>query len=130
MQIQIKNDLPIVSLTVSYEGKSIHLENVLFDTGCAATVFDTDIIGSIGLHIDFINGIARRMYGIGGTSEACNEQIASDLTIDGVHFKSFKLQLGSIQEPYGFDGILGIDYMQQTGLKVDFENLSITYPII
>ncbi len=127
MQIRIKNGLPVVSLTVSYERDSIPLENVLFDTGCAATVFDTDIIASIGIQIDFINGIAKRMYGIGGTSEACYEQLATDLIIDGIHFKTFKLQLGSIQEPYGFDGILGIDYMQQTGLKVDFEKMSIHY---
>jgi hypothetical protein len=127
MQIRVINGLPIVSLTVSYKGRSICLENVLFDTGCAATVLDTDILASIGLHIDFINGTAKRMYGIGGKSEACYEQIAPDLIIDDIHFKQFRLQLGSIQEPYGFEGILGIDYMQQTGLKADFGKLSISY---
>lgn len=130
MKISINNGLPIVSLTVSYEEKSIYLKNVLFDTGCAATVFDTDIMASIGLQIDFINGTAKRMYGIGGTSEACYEQLVPDLRIDGIHFNTFKLQLGSIQEPYGFEGILGIDYMQQTGLKVDFEEMIINYSSI
>ncbi|WP_281889156.1 aspartyl protease family protein [Paenibacillus sp. YYML68] len=127
MQIQMKDGLPIVSLNVSYEGKTICLENVLFDTGCAATVFDTDLMASIDLHIDFINGTAKRMYGIGGTSEACYEQLIPNLIIDGLHFETFRMQLGSIQEPYGFEGILGIDYMQRTGLKVDFEKMNIRY---
>ena len=29
------------------------------------------------------------------------------------------------REPYGFDGILGIDFMLQVGLKVDFELMKI-----
>jgi hypothetical protein len=27
------------------------------------------------------------------------------------------------REPYGFDGIIGIDFMLKAGLKVDFEKL-------
>jgi len=67
------------------------------------------------------------MYGIGGTSEACYEQSVQDITIDSVSLPSFRIQLGSIHEPYGFDGIIGIDYMLLTGLKVDFEKMQVSY---
>lgn len=40
---------------------------------------------------------------------------------------SFKLQLGMTREPYGFDGILGIDFMTVVGIKVDFKKMSIGY---
>ncbi|MNF18984.1 hypothetical protein D3C80_2234170 [compost metagenome] len=37
------------------------------------------------------------------------------------------IQLGSIQEPYGFDGILGIDFMMRAKYHVDFETMQIYY---
>jgi len=125
VKIKLQNGLPIVSLTLSRNDHSIVLHNVLFDTGCAATVFDTDALAAIGIHIDFINGRAKRMYGIGGTSEICYEQQISELRIEQVTLSDFSIQLGSIQEPYGFDGIVGIDFMMRTKCKVNFETMNI-----
>lgn len=76
MKIQLKHGLPIVSLTLTHNNHSVTLPNVLFDTGCAATVFDTEALAEIEVYIDFINGKAKRMYGVGGTSETCYEQIS------------------------------------------------------
>lgn len=125
MNIRLQNGLPIVSVTLTYNDQSAILQNVLFDTGCAATVFDTDALAAINIHIDFINGQAKRMYGVGGTSEICYEQHIPDLLIEQLRLNDFPIQLGSIQEPYGFDGILGIDFMMRAKCKVDFENLNI-----
>ncbi|KAA2302381.1 hypothetical protein FY526_20140, partial [Clostridioides difficile] len=74
MKLQLQQGLPIVSLTISHNEQTIILHNILFDTGCAATVFDTDAVAAVGIQIDFINGRAKRMYGVGGTSEICYEQ--------------------------------------------------------
>lgn len=125
MKLIIKQGLPIISLTITHNDQSIFLHNVLFDTGCAATVFDTDVLAAIGIHIDFINGRAKRMYGVGGTSEICYEQRIPDFCIEHVGLTDFPLQLGSIQEPYGFDGIVGIDFMMRAKCKVDFESMII-----
>ncbi|WP_230486292.1 hypothetical protein [Paenibacillus polymyxa] len=56
MKINLLNGLPIVSLTLRHHDQTALLPNVLFDTGCAATVFDTDLLAQIGIHIDFITG--------------------------------------------------------------------------
>lgn len=125
MNIRLQNGLPIVSVTLTYNDQSVILQNVLFDTGCAATVFDTDALAAINIQIDFINGQAKRMYGVGGTSEICYEQHIPDLLIEQLRLNDFLIQLGSIQEPFGFDGILGIDFMMRSKCKVDFENLNI-----
>ncbi|GBG11421.1 hypothetical protein B1748_29485 [Paenibacillus sp. MY03] len=127
MKIRIQNGLPIISLTLTRNDQSIVLNNVLFDTGCAATVFDTDALGAIGIYIDFINGRAKRMYGVGGTSEVCYEQQISELRIEQVILDNFSIQLGSIQEPYGFDGIVGIDFMMRSKCKVNFETLNVEF---
>ncbi|WP_028560538.1 aspartyl protease family protein [Paenibacillus pinihumi] len=125
MKLKLRHSLPIVSLTLNRNDHSIILHNVLFDTGCAATVFDTDALAAIGIHIDFINGRAKRMYGVGGTSEICYEQKITDLCIENIALTDFPIQLGSIQEPYGFDGIVGIDFMIRAKCKVNFETLNI-----
>ncbi|MCL6662578.1 aspartyl protease family protein [Paenibacillus amylolyticus] len=127
MKLQLQQGLPIVSLTISHNEQSIILHNILFDTGCAATVFDTDALAAIGIHIDFINGRAKRMYGVGGTSEICYEQHIPNLHIEHIAMTDFPIQLGSIQEPYGFDGIIGIDFMMRTSCKVDFELMDVQF---
>ncbi|WP_106768563.1 aspartyl protease family protein [Paenibacillus faecalis] len=127
MKIQLQHGLPIVSLNITHNNQSIILPNVLFDTGCAATVFDTDILVQIGIYIDFINGKVKRMYGVGGTSEICYEQVIPELQIEHFTLDDFPIQLGSIQEPYGFDGILGIDFMTRAKCKANFETMEITF---
>lgn len=125
MKIQLKQGLPIISLLLTHKDDSVVIQNILFDTGCAATVFDTDILAEVGIHIDFINGKAKRMYGVGGTSEICYEQSISNLYIEGIALDDFPIQLGSMREPYGFNGILGIDFMIRSKCKDDFEKMKI-----
>ncbi|MEC0231044.1 aspartyl protease family protein [Paenibacillus alba] len=127
MKLRIDDGLPLVSLSLTYGKQTIKLSNVLFDTGCASTIFDTDLMVNIGLYLDMINGTAKRMYGVGGASELCYEQVVEDLQIGNFNLPFFKLQLGMTREPYGFDGILGIDFMTAVGLKVDFKELNIKY---
>jgi hypothetical protein len=59
MKIVMQNGLPIVSFELMYSN-FIYLENVLLDTGCAITVFDTDIVSAVGLKIDSQRGRAVR----------------------------------------------------------------------
>jgi hypothetical protein len=127
MKLQMIDGLPIVTLTMTYGKKTIELNNVLLDTGCAATIFDTNILESIDINIDYKNGKARRMYGVGGEAELCFEQKIKNLNIDGHFLDSFQLQLGSVREEYNFEGILGNDFMIKMGMVIDFNDLTIHY---
>ncbi len=127
MNLRMENGLPYASVTLTYNGKSLELNNVLFDTGCATTVFDTDLLSVIGIELDILNGTAKRMYGIGGNSELCYEQTISRLHINSLSMPPFRMQLGMMREPYGFDGILGIDFITAAGLIVDFGHLNVSY---
>lgn len=44
MKIHLVDGLPIVSLPLSYKNKSTLLNNVLLDTGCSTTIFDTHLV--------------------------------------------------------------------------------------
>lgn len=123
MNIELINGLPIVTLSLTYNHKSITLDNVLLDTGCSTTIFDTDSVEPIGLDPDFINRISVRMYGVGGQSELCFQQKVQDLEINHIRLESFTIQLGLTKELYGFDAILGVDILSSFGLKIDFKNL-------
>ncbi|UOF91551.1 retropepsin-like domain-containing protein [Fodinisporobacter ferrooxydans] len=120
MKIQIQYGLPIVTVSLAYKGKQLLLDDVLLDTGCSTTIFDTDEVEEVGLIIDRKGGRPRRMYGVGGESELCYEQTVTNLEIDGFMLDSFQIQLGITKETYGFNGILGVDFMIKAGLIIDF----------
>jgi hypothetical protein len=52
MNIRMENGLPIVSLEIEHLGKVDVLRKVLLDTGCATTIFDTDLLAQIGIELD------------------------------------------------------------------------------
>lgn len=123
MNIQMQDGLPIVSISLTYQGRKMCLDEMLLDTGSATTIFDTDAVEEIGLIIDRENGRPKRMYGVGGESELCYEQTVSNLVIDDYLLDSFRLQLGITKETYGFNGILGVDFMLKFGLIIDFQDM-------
>lgn len=82
MKMHMLYGLPIVSIELSYQGNKLNLNNILLDTGCSTTIFDTDEVEQICLIIDRKTGRPRRMYGVGRESELCYEQAVFDLEID------------------------------------------------
>jgi len=125
MNFIIRNGLPVVSFEFIYQCNRVYLENVLLDTGCAVSIFDVDVLESTGIRIDPINGITKRMYGVGGQSELCYEQELNNLQIGSTIFSRFTLHLGMTQDPYGFDGILGSDYFLKTKSIIDYSSFDI-----
>jgi len=85
--------------------------------------FRYDEVEAMDLIIDRANGRPRRMYGVGGESELCYEQIVSDLIINHHLFDAFQLQLGITKETYGFNSILGIDFMIESGVIIDLKEM-------
>jgi hypothetical protein len=125
MKISMTNGLPIVSLELKYNSNYILLEHVLLDTGCAITVFDTDIVSAVDLKINTQLGRAVRMYGIGGQSELAFQQVVKEITINSHQLSDFTIQLAMTKIPYGFDAILGVDYFTTSQVTIDFKELTV-----
>lgn len=123
MEICMQDGLPLVKLMVRYRGKEKILTNVLIDTGSSNTIFDTDAVEDLDIMIDPQNGRAKRMYGIGGESELCYEQEIKDILIGDNYLEKFILQLGITKENYGFDAIIGVDFLYDNELTIDFKRL-------
>jgi hypothetical protein len=47
MNIRIENGLPIVSVEIKSGEKTVLLTDVLLDTGCVTTIFDTDALAQL-----------------------------------------------------------------------------------
>ncbi|MDR9744360.1 aspartyl protease family protein [Paenibacillus taichungensis] len=125
MRIRLVNGLPIIEVLFTYQNQSVLLPNVLLDTGCATTIFDIDLIEPTGLTIDPIQG---RAVGIGGQSELSFQQPVHSLTLNHHTLNDFVIQLGQTKEPYGFDGILGVDFLSTLQLNIDFKDMVVRKP--
>ncbi|WP_445489827.1 aspartyl protease family protein [Niallia sp. 03133] len=124
MKFKMVDHLPLVSVEIEYNAKKKTFSNVLLDTGCSSTIFDTDLCEEIGILLDLENAITRKMYGIGGT-EICIEQKVSVMNIDEFQLNDFIIQLGDVREMHGFDGIIGSDFFLINKLIIDFENMEV-----
>lgn len=127
MKIRIEDGLPLATVELVYFDKKFEFQDVLIDTGCSVTIFDTDLMAEMGVIIDFAKGIPTTMYGVGGKGEVCIQQNVGELYIDGQLVNNFNLQLGMVQDMYGFNGLISIDFMLETGLILDFHHLITNY---
>ena len=125
MDLRIENGLLLLTCPLRYGGRETILQNVLLDTGCSISVFDIELMECIGLHPDPKSARIVKMYGVGGHSECCLEQQVQNLIIGDTECKHFPIQLGPILSDYGFDAILGNDFLMASGMTIDLGNLAI-----
>ena len=65
MNLQMRDGLPYVTVTLLYGGQQLDLVNVLLDTGSAGTLFAADQVLTVGLQYDADDPV-QRIRGIGG----------------------------------------------------------------
>ena len=124
MELRLEDGLLLATSAITYNRMRMIFNNVLLDTGCAASVFDIDLMESMGFKPDCKTARIVKMYGVGG-SEACIEQRIYDFGIDDHQFTAVTLQFGDIRTRYGFGAILGNDIMSACGLMLDLLHLVI-----
>ena len=66
MNIQMRDGLPYVTVTLLYSGQQLDLANVLLDTGSAGTLFAADQVLAVGIQYEADDPV-QRIWGIGGT---------------------------------------------------------------
>ena len=121
--ITIVDSLPFVSITVYANGNSIVLDNVLLDTASAACAFPTDALEDIGVRLEPGDTI-QEMVGIGG-SEYVVEKRITGITVGELVSGEINVQLGKLGYLSSVNGILGLDFLLQTGAVIDLKTLDI-----
>ena len=125
MRLQLRDNLPFVSITVNHQGKKIKIKNVLVDTGSGGTIFAADILSKIGI-VPQVDDTLHTIFGVGG-GEVVFTRKMDELKVGIFTFKQFEIEIGGMD--YGFDiqGILGMDFLISAGAKIDLAKLEIEF---
>ncbi|MDM8548910.1 hypothetical protein QUF72_02485 [Desulfobacterales bacterium HSG2] len=120
MKIEIRNGLAYTSVSLTYEGRQITLDNILLDTGSAGTIFSADKILDRGLHIEVYD----RMHRIQGTEFVFTKRI-DRLCLGELQVSDFDIQVGAMNYGIDMNGIIDLNFLLQVGAHIDLKRLEI-----
>lgn len=123
MKINFRHDLLFITVAVQYKGQSIQLENVILDTGSAGTVFNVDKMAGIGLTPQQ-QDILYRIRGVGGEEHVFTRQVERLMVGEKVLY-DFDIEIGSLNYGLELDGIIGLDFLMQTGAVIDLASFEL-----
>jgi predicted aspartyl protease len=121
--IRVVHNLPFVVATIRFNQQERTLQNVLVDTGSAATVFKTDILLEMGYEFDRTSRI-RNLVGIGG-EEAVVETTIEEVQVGSLRVAPMKIQIGALEYGFEMDGLLGLDFLLKTRAIVNLDSLTL-----
>ncbi len=124
MNIQLRDGLPFVTVSVTYQGQTALLANGLLDTGSAGTVLSTDRLLEIGLTMEPQDPLYR-IHGVGG-SEFVFGKAVDRIELDELHVENFKIEVGALAYGIELNGILGLDFLLAVGANIDLARLQIS----
>lgn len=125
MKLTLIDNLPFVTVALTYHGKTIQIDSVLIDTGSATTILSADDVASI----DIYPSPDDRLYtirGVGG-NEVVFSRAVDQFRVGDQRISGFEVEIGGMD--YGFDihGILGMDFLTKVGAIINFRKMSITF---
>jgi predicted aspartyl protease len=125
VQLQLKDNLPFVTLTVGHNRRTVEIENVLVDTGSASTVLAADSLVQIGIEPS-PEDILHTIRGVGGTEVVYLRKV-DFLEVDERKVTDFEIEVGGMDYGFEISGILGMDFLEASGAIIDLHKLQITF---
>jgi hypothetical protein len=123
MNIQVRDGLLYVTVTLLYSGQQLDLANVLLDTGSAGTLFAADQVVAVGLQYE-ADDPGQRIRGIGGAEFVFVKRI-DRLSVGELQVSDFAIEVGAMDYGFAIDGIIGTDFLLQVGAVIDLSRLEI-----
>ena len=123
MNIQVRDGLPYVTITLLHGSQQLDLANVLLDTGSAGTLFAADQVLAIGLQYEADDPV-QRIRGIGGAEFVFVKRI-DRLSVGELQVSDFAIEVGAMDYGFAIDGIIGTDFLLQVGAVIDLSHLEI-----
>lgn len=115
--------LPFISVQLVYRGKKLTLKKVLLDTGSASTLLNADVVMDIGM-IPEENDVVNTIRGVGGIEYVYTKSLDS-IAVDGTVVENFEIDIGNMDYGLEIDGILGFNFMKQTGAVINLNSMEI-----
>lgn len=123
MIIQVEDNLPFVSITVTHKQLSITLDNILLDTGSAGTILAIDQIDALELAPEPDDAIFQ-VLGVGGSEYVFSKRVDA-LALGDIQVHDFAIEVGAMRYGIDLNGIVGLDFLLKTGAVIDLKRLEI-----
>lgn len=123
MKIRLEHGLAYVETVLTFRGRSLYLRDTILDTGSASTIFSADRLLEIGVVPELPDAL-RRLRGVGGTEYVFTKGLDL-LAVDDMKVPDFEIEVGAMDYGFPADGILGLDYLLQTGALIDLKRLEL-----
>jgi len=125
MRLQLRDNLPFVSIIVNHQGKKIKIQNVLVDTGSGGTILAADVLSKIGI-VPQADDTLHTIFGVGGSEVVFTRKI-NELKVGTFTIKQFEIEIGGMDYGFNIQGILGMDFLISAGAKIDLKKLEIEF---
>ncbi|MEF2965371.1 retropepsin-like aspartic protease [Paenibacillus sp. M1] len=121
MKINYDGQLITTSLTVTFRGRVLRIDDVIIDTGSSHTIISPDILEEIGVTYETGDSIYEA-YGIGG-SVPFYTKIMDRVEIGTRSIENIEIDVGIL--PKDHKGLLGLDILKQHSFIIDLKTLEL-----
>lgn len=121
MKLSYDGQLITTTLSVTFRGRSLNINDVIVDTGSSHTVISPDILEKIGVSYENGDNIYEA-YGIGGTVPFYTK-IMDGIQIGIFTVNEIEIDIGML--PNNPSGLLGLDILKAYNFTIDLERLEL-----
>lgn len=125
MRLQLKYDLPCVTLRIGYQGAEIDIPDVVVDTGSGSTLIATEFAAQAGI-LPMPQDKLRNVHGVGGIEAVFIRQV-EHLQVGDCALEGFEIDIGSMDYGFAINGLLGMNFLLRSGAIIDLRAQTIDF---
>lgn len=125
MHLTLRDNLIFVTVTVGIQGRQTEIPEVVVDTGSASTLLSADCLSAIGVMPE-PGDVLYTVRGVGG-AEVVFARSVERLQVGPQAVRDFEIEIGGLDYGFGLNGILGMDFLLQTGAVIDLKTLALDF---
>jgi predicted aspartyl protease len=125
MQLILQDNLPFARVQLHYRGTEIEIPDVLIDTGSASTILAAHLVAEAGIKPEMSDTLYT-IRGVGGIETVFSRRVDA-LQVGPSTIADFEIEVGGMDYGFEINGILGMDYMLQTGMIINLDELRLEF---
>jgi len=123
VKIRLQGGLPYVPVHLAFRGRELVIDDVILDTGSAASVVSADAVLPIGL-VPEPQDRLRRIRGVGGVEFVFTKRL-DRISVGDLEARDFEVEVGALDYGFPVQGILGLDFLVRVEALIDLGGLEL-----